>query len=32
MAYAAGLGAFGMHDFLITEKGCAHRLGAGSLS
>ena len=25
MAYAAGLGTFGMHDFLITEKGCAHR-------
>ncbi len=28
MAYAAGLGTFGMHDFLITEKGCAHRLGS----
>jgi epoxyqueuosine reductase len=28
MAYAAGLGAFGMHDFLITAKGCAHRLGS----
>jgi epoxyqueuosine reductase len=27
-AYAAGLGTFGMHDFLITEKGCAHRLGS----
>ena len=25
MAYAAGLGSFGMHDFFITEKGCAHR-------
>ena len=25
MAYAAGLGAFGLHDFFITEKGCAHR-------
>ena len=25
MAYAAGLGTFGMHDFFITEKGCAHR-------
>ncbi len=28
MAYAAGLGTFGMHDFLITEKGCAHRLAS----
>jgi hypothetical protein len=28
MAYAAGLGTFGMHDFLITEKGCGHRLGS----
>jgi len=28
MAYAAGLGTFGIHDFLITEKGCAHRLGS----
>ena len=28
IAYAAGLGAFGMHDFLITEKGVAHRLGS----
>jgi epoxyqueuosine reductase len=28
VAYAAGLGTFGMHDFLITEKGCAHRLGS----
>ena len=28
MAYAAGLGTFGMHDFLITERGCAHRLGS----
>lgn len=28
MAYAAGLGTFGMHDFLITEKGCAHRVGS----
>jgi hypothetical protein len=25
MAYAAGLGTFGLQDFLITEKGCAHR-------
>ncbi|MDY6824326.1 MAG: hypothetical protein SWH68_11110 [Thermodesulfobacteriota bacterium] len=28
IAYAAGLGKFGMHDFLITEKGCTHRLGS----
>jgi hypothetical protein len=28
VAYAAGLGTFGMHDFLITEKGVAHRLGS----
>jgi epoxyqueuosine reductase QueG len=28
MAYAAGLGTFGMHDFLITEKGCSHRAGS----
>jgi len=28
VAYAAGLGTFGMHDFFITEKGCAHRLGS----
>jgi epoxyqueuosine reductase QueG len=28
MAYAAGLGTFGLHDFLITEKGCAHRLAS----
>jgi epoxyqueuosine reductase QueG len=28
MAYAAGLGTFGIHDFLITEKGCAHRVGS----
>lgn len=28
MAYAAGLGTFGVHDFLITEKGCAHRAGS----
>lgn len=28
IAYAAGLGTFGMQDFLITEKGCAHRLGS----
>lgn len=28
IAYASGLGTFGMHDFLITEKGCAHRLGS----
>jgi epoxyqueuosine reductase QueG len=25
IAYAAGLGTFGHHNFLITEKGCAHR-------
>jgi epoxyqueuosine reductase QueG len=25
VAYAAGLGTFGLHDFLITEKGVAHR-------
>lgn len=28
IAYAAGLGTFGMHDFFITEKGCAHRLAS----
>jgi epoxyqueuosine reductase len=28
IAYAAGLGTFGMHDFLITEKGSSHRLGS----
>jgi hypothetical protein len=28
IAYAAGLGTFGMHDFLITDSGCAHRLGS----
>ncbi len=28
IAYAAGLGTFGMHDFLITEKGSAHRAGS----
>ncbi len=28
VAYAAGLGTFGMHNFLITEKGCSHRLGS----
>jgi len=28
IAYAAGLGSFGMHDFFITERGCAHRLGS----
>jgi len=28
IAYAAGLGTFGMQDFLITEKGCAHRLSS----
>jgi len=28
IAYAAGLGTFGMHDFFITEKGCAHRMGS----
>ncbi|MBN2159174.1 MAG: epoxyqueuosine reductase [Spirochaetes bacterium] len=28
MAYAAGLGTFGAHDFLITEKGAAHRCGS----
>ncbi len=27
-AYAAGLGTFGAHDFLITEKGCAHIVGS----
>jgi len=28
IAYAAGLGTFGMHDFFITEAGCAHRSGS----
>lgn len=28
MAYAAGLGTFGTHDFLITERGSAHRCGS----
>jgi epoxyqueuosine reductase len=28
MAYAAGLGTFGMHNLLITPKGCAHRVGS----
>jgi len=28
VAYAAGLGTFGMQDFLITERGCAHRLAS----
>jgi hypothetical protein len=28
IAYAAGLGTFGMNDFLITEKGCSHRTGS----
>jgi epoxyqueuosine reductase len=28
VAYAAGLGTFGIHDFLITERGSAHRLGS----
>jgi len=28
VAYAAGLGTFGMHDFFITEKGCVHRVGS----
>gem|GEM_PF-186048 len=28
MAYAAGLGTFGMQDFLITERGVAHRLAS----
>lgn len=28
IAYAAGLGTFGMHDFFITEAGCAHRAGS----
>jgi epoxyqueuosine reductase len=28
IAYAAGLGTFGMQDFLITEKGVAHRLAS----
>jgi epoxyqueuosine reductase QueG len=26
IAYACGLGSFGLHGALITEKGCAHRL------
>lgn len=26
VAYAAGLGTFGIHDFLISEKGAAHRI------
>jgi len=28
VAYAAGLGTFGIQDFFITEKGCAHRLSS----
>ncbi len=28
IAFAAGLGSFGMHDALITEKGDAHRCGS----
>ncbi|MEN6473527.1 MAG: epoxyqueuosine reductase [Syntrophaceae bacterium] len=28
VAYAAGLGTFGLHDFLITEKGSAHRIAS----
>jgi hypothetical protein len=28
VAYAAGLGTFGMNDLLITEKGSAHRCGS----
>jgi hypothetical protein len=28
IAYAAGLGTFGMHDFLITPEGAAHRCGS----
>ena len=28
MAYAAGLGTFGMQDFLITRNGVAHRVGS----
>lgn len=28
IAYAAGLGAFGVHDFFITEKGAAHRVAS----
>jgi len=28
IAYAAGLGTFGLHDFLITEKGSAHRIAS----
>lgn len=28
IAYAAGLGTFGMHDFFITRKGSAHRCGS----
>ena len=28
IGYAAGLGTFGYHDFLITEKGCTHCMGS----
>ena len=28
IAYAAGLGTFGKNNLLITEKGCAHRVGS----
>lgn len=28
IGYAAGLGTFGFHDFLITEKGCLHCMGS----
>jgi len=28
IAYAAGLGTFGQNNLLITEKGCAHRVGS----
>jgi epoxyqueuosine reductase QueG len=28
MAYAAGIGSFGVHNLLITEKGCSGRVGS----
>lgn len=28
MAYAAGIGRFGVHNLLITEKGCSGRVGS----
>jgi len=28
VAYAAGIGRFGMHNLIITEKGCTGRLGS----